>query len=1117
MYNAFFEFEKNPFASTPDLAFFYRSQQHDASLRSLTFAVQARMGLTSLIGEQGTGKTMVLECLRESLEATQIHCAFLRESHISTSRFFQTIASDLNLRCQGTSAYQVFSALHQFALQQALKGRTVALLVDEAHNLPGDVLNEILHLASLHSDKTKLLQTVLAGRPELHATLDALNLERLQQHAILSCTLQPFTAQETQDYIEFRLAQAGMPGQTVFPREAIAKIYERSRGFAPAIHAICEGLLLAAFSARSKACTQEILDQVFRKHECDSGVLEIAPTVVAVTRIDLASLIIPSEPEPAILTALLDLTSGAIPSFPPPLPLKENQLLEPQQVILQMTFPMGKFVIPVGEFLVGSKTPIRLSFDASTRVPPPLPVGPGELLAPLSIALPQVYPMRKLALPVREFALGSKKPMRLGDGAKADSSIHPEVHPIPSSPSVSRPVLSGSVAGAEPRPEHRLQPLRSNWEALNSTPSVTPATAIDFSSIALPPATSIVESLRARMAMLTPLGVNKLAPLPYTYSAKPSAGRLNRVDPQAISLPNPEPGKPMHPAADFRPAGAERVPLVPLPARPEPPSAATGLRNVLPTAIRFTEPQLCHPTVSAGEGSRAGAPGIQKSDLISLKCGLKPEPAVEGAPSGAYSFPVRCASDLHPMHPAAKLQPAGTIQLPRVPMTPFGLAECDPPSVRTSGNVQFEPLNPENPIGPAMAAALTASCEPNLRKPNRPLPMDCNVSPAVPPAERPITTFLNTLPSLQPWRPISKLEPVDPRRSFLLLSAPPSPEASIEKKKSVSSHGMWLLAVAVPILAGLTLYAASPVMRSASGAVNDGWRRAHQAVLDRATIALNEDFRSSLDDWMNRGGARPSWPSDAAGFVQPGALALYRPSLGLADYQMQFVGTIDKKALSWVVRAADFNNYYALRLTVLKPGPVPAIGVTRYAVINGKMQNQVTTPLLMSARSDTVYRVSMDVRGNHFALSVQGQPVASWTEPKLPAGGIGFFSEQDAGSRVTGVHIKGQDDPLGRLCALLAPSEVSSYRASLSERAAMVLTSEMKMSGAGRGGLYSSSPGNASRLPRGTARLDPAFWQVPEVAVPNARRCGPATNRIGFVRPRPAVRYTGVPASTTCY
>src|SRR5262249_4526869 len=158
--------------------------------------------------------------------------------------------------------------------------------------------------------------------------------------------------------------------------------------------------------------------------------------------------------------------------------------------------------------------------------------------------------------------------------------------------------------------------------------------------------------------------------------------------------------------------------------------------------------------------------------------------------------------------------------------------------------------------------------------------------------------FFNSLPSLQPSCPVSQLEPIDPRRSFLLLSGPPSPKSAATDSGKPVSHGKWLLAVAAPIVAGLTLYAASPLIGSGTNSVNEAWPTAHQGVVERATIALNEAFRSGLDDWMNRSGARPSWSSDAAGFVQPGALALSRPSLGLADYRMQFVGTIDKKALS---------------------------------------------------------------------------------------------------------------------------------------------------------------------------------------------------------------------------
>jgi hypothetical protein len=392
--------------------------------------------------------------------------------------------------------------------------------------------------------------------------------------------------------------------------------------------------------------------------------------------------------------------------------------------------------------------------------------------------------------------------------------------------------------------------------------------------------------------------------------------------------------------------------------------------------------------------------------------------------------------------------------------------------------------------------------------------------------------FLSLLQSLRPLGPVSNIQPVNPRNTWLLLpSWKPAatnpvaansllegpvvedPAVALETaftgtKRPTSFDRKWLLTLAIPVLSVIALYGLSPAMLPATDALKQDWHRAHQAVLDRAAVAFREDFRAGWDDWMSRGGVRPSWASDAAGFAHPNALALYRPSLGLSDYQMQFVGTIDKKALSWVVRAADFNNYYAIQLAVLKPGPVPTIGVTRYAVINGKMQNQVTTPLLMSARSDTVYRVSLDVEGDHFALSVQDQPVDSWSEPKLRQGGIGFFSEPDAASRIAGLQVKGQDDILGKLCAFLAPDGVASYRSSLNQRAELTLTSnEMNARGGGYG----------HRLPHGPARLDPAFWQVPEVNLPNARRCSPPTGRLGVVRTRRSSPFTGASSSTTCY
>jgi hypothetical protein len=207
--------------------------------------------------------------------------------------------------------------------------------------------------------------------------------------------------------------------------------------------------------------------------------------------------------------------------------------------------------------------------------------------------------------------------------------------------------------------------------------------------------------------------------------------------------------------------------------------------------------------------------------------------------------------------------------------------------------------------------------------------------------------------------------------------------------------------------------------------LNDQWSSMRQSLESRAAIQLDEDFRSGLDNWASPGGSTTEWSFDSTGFVQPGPLALYRPSVTLADYQAQFMGLIDKKALSWVVRAADFDNFYVVKLVMLKSGPLPAIGLTRYAVINGKAQDRHDVTIPIDARTDTLYRVRMDVRGSNFAVEVQGQMADSWTESRLPRGGIGFFTARGEESRVRWVQITHQYDMLGRLCSYLAPYDTS--------------------------------------------------------------------------------------------
>lgn len=264
MYNAFFGFSESPFNLSPDPAFFYRSEQHEEALANLVYGVQGRKGFIVLTGEVGTGKTTMLECLRDYLETQFIEFAFIFNSRINTEQFFEMIAYDLDLPCTRTSKTEVLFALNQLLVEQAQDGRTVVLIVDEAHNLEWEVLEEIRLLGNLENRNGKLLQIILAGQPELDRKLDAPNLRQLKQRIVLRCNLQPFTLRDAVEYIESRLERAGVPDQRIFSEELMAEIHLRAQGIPRIINALCDNLLLSAFAEETKVCTMEMLDEISR-------------------------------------------------------------------------------------------------------------------------------------------------------------------------------------------------------------------------------------------------------------------------------------------------------------------------------------------------------------------------------------------------------------------------------------------------------------------------------------------------------------------------------------------------------------------------------------------------------------------------------------------------------------------------------------------------------------------------------------------------------------------------------------------------------------------------------------------------------------------------------------
>jgi general secretion pathway protein A len=262
MYKAFFGFAENPFNMSPDPSFLFRSAQHEEALANLIYGVQSRKGFVVLTGEVGTGKTTMLECLRDFLTSQQIVYASLFNSRLNVQQFFEMIAYDFGLQCARTSKTEVLFALNEMIIERANLARTTVLIVDEAHNLDWDVLEEIRLLGNLENRRGKMLQILLAGQPELDRKLEAPEFRQLKQRVALRCVLQPFSPEETLEYIHSRLTRAGLKERSVFPPEILREIHFRTQGIPRVINAMCDNLLLTAFALEARTVTAAMVDEV---------------------------------------------------------------------------------------------------------------------------------------------------------------------------------------------------------------------------------------------------------------------------------------------------------------------------------------------------------------------------------------------------------------------------------------------------------------------------------------------------------------------------------------------------------------------------------------------------------------------------------------------------------------------------------------------------------------------------------------------------------------------------------------------------------------------------------------------------------------------------------------
>lgn len=251
MYLEHFGLREEPFRMTPDPAFFFPSKQHRAAIAGLIYLVEFRKGFGILTGGIGTGKTMLCRILLSRLGA-DTQTALIVHPPRKRRELLQAIIDEFEIATGGVKgSYALIEKIQQFLISKLEQGQNVVLIIDEAQHLETDVLEEIRMLSNLETEKEKVLQIILVGQEELREKMATDELRQLRQRVVVNCTLEPFSFNDTCDYIQHRIDMAGLPGVELFEVEAIQQIHEFSKGIPRVINAAGDRCLLAEYAKRS--------------------------------------------------------------------------------------------------------------------------------------------------------------------------------------------------------------------------------------------------------------------------------------------------------------------------------------------------------------------------------------------------------------------------------------------------------------------------------------------------------------------------------------------------------------------------------------------------------------------------------------------------------------------------------------------------------------------------------------------------------------------------------------------------------------------------------------------------------------------------------------------------
>ncbi len=260
MYTQFYNFSEKPFNLTPDPKFLYLTPSHREALASMLYGINERKGFINVTGEVGVGKTTLIYTLFNNLNE-KVKTAFVYHTTATFEQLLTYILMDLNITVDSTDKITLLSKLNAYLTYNISQDETLAIIVDEAQNIPNKVMEEFRLLSNLETTKQKLLQILLVGQPELEEKLNSQDLRQLKQRIGIRRKIKPLSQEECKEYIDHRLKTVGSSSKNIFTSDAIALICKHAGGIPRVINIICDNSLLIGYGLSQKKVTGKIVQE----------------------------------------------------------------------------------------------------------------------------------------------------------------------------------------------------------------------------------------------------------------------------------------------------------------------------------------------------------------------------------------------------------------------------------------------------------------------------------------------------------------------------------------------------------------------------------------------------------------------------------------------------------------------------------------------------------------------------------------------------------------------------------------------------------------------------------------------------------------------------------------